>query len=120
MIVAANEVDAIAHLRKMREAGHRSNLEVAEMARQYQDALAACERRGEHIDVFHAHRGAFLGLRHPSKAQELAEQPPQMRVMRLREVLDFGLRDRLAEHAAQVFENHLPAYRQEAIQDFAG
>jgi hypothetical protein len=117
---AANKVDAVAHLGKMREPGHRSDLEVAEMTRQYENALAARERRGKHIDVFHAHRSAFLGLRHPSKAQELAEQPPQMRVMRLREVLDFGLRDRLAEHAAQVFENHRPAYRQEAIQDFAG
>ena len=40
--------------------------------------------------------------RQPAEANELAGEPPKMRVMRLRQPDDFGFRDGRAEHTAQV------------------
>ena len=51
------------------------------------------------------------------KRRNSPSEPPQVRVVRLREPHDLRLRDGVAEHAAQVFEDHRAAQRQEAVQE---
>ena len=70
----------------------RRDLPVAEVAGEDQDALALRVRRDEGLDVLDAHQRQLARRRQPAEAEELAGEPPQVGVVRLREPLDLRFR----------------------------
>ena len=75
--------------------------------------LPAGERAGERIVRSRRARSrASCALRRASGSAELADELPEMRVMRLREPRDLCVGQRFAEHAAQIVDDHAPAQRE--------
>ncbi len=64
-------------------------------------------RRDEGLDVLDPHQRQPARRRQPAEAQELADQPPQVGVVRRREPLDLVRGDRGAEHAAKIRQHDL-------------
>ena len=62
----------------------------------------------------------FARRAHPAEAQKFGAQTPQVRIVRLREALDFGVGDRIAKHAAQIVEDDAAAERQQPKDEPAG
>jgi hypothetical protein len=116
----AHEMETPVDLRIALNAGNRRNLPVAEMTGEDQHAFATLERAHERVEVFDSDQRALLRARQPAELEKLDTEPPQMRVMRLREPVDLRRRHRGAEHAPQIVEDDAAPDRQNAKQEAAG
>src|SRR3954467_14153734 len=96
---------ASANLREMRNTGDGRDFPVAEVTGKDEHALALRARRDERLDVVDADRPRACRAAHEAKPQEFAREPPQVRVMRLREGLDLVDVERHSVDALQVLQH---------------
>ncbi len=116
---AAHEVEASAHLRKASDARDGRNLPVSEVSRQQEHTLALVIRVDERVQVLDAHQRELALAREPAEAQELAEEAPEVAVMRLREIEHVVVVERRAEDAPQVVEDDPAAEREQVVEHAA-
>ena len=114
---AAHEMKAPAHFRIVADAGDRRDLPIAEVAGQYEHALALSHRRNKRLDVLDANQRGLARLRQPAELEELTHQAPQVAVMSLRQTDNLVLRNGVAVNPREVFEDHAAPNRKAAVED---